>query len=146
MWFNDAWSQKGYLASNTTVILASSYLLCPLLHIIITFTITFSHLFLLLLFYTFQAAKIRSPKSNTLGCTVGWKHWNGAKHVKQGKASGVPCIAFLDQLKKISRDIFFSKWDVYKWHLSFQSASRAWSLQTRGKPTSRDDTRSAFHL
>ena len=53
------------------------------------------------------------------------------KHVKQGKASGVrpsltidvPCVASLDELKKLLGDIF-SKWDVYKWHLSFQSASR----------------------
>ena len=52
--FNDAWSQKGHSASNTTVILASSSLLhLLLLHIIITFAITFSHLFLLLIFYTF---------------------------------------------------------------------------------------------
>ena len=29
--FNDIWSQKRYLASNTTAILASSYLLCLLL-------------------------------------------------------------------------------------------------------------------
>ena len=41
--FNDAWSQKGHSASNTTVILASSSLLhLLLLHIIITFAITFS--------------------------------------------------------------------------------------------------------
>ena len=50
--FNKAWSQKGHLASNTTVILTSSYLLhLLLLHIIITFVITFSHIFLLLIFY-----------------------------------------------------------------------------------------------
>ena len=46
MLFNDAWCQKGHLASYTTVILASSYSLrLIILHIIITFTITFSHLF-----------------------------------------------------------------------------------------------------
>ena len=52
--FNDAWSENGHSASNATVILTSSYLLRQLLlHIIITFTITFSHLVLLLIFYTF---------------------------------------------------------------------------------------------
>ena len=47
MLFNYAWSQKGHLASYTTVIFATSYLLhLLLLHIIITFTNTFSRLFL----------------------------------------------------------------------------------------------------
>ena len=47
--FNDAWSHKGHSASNMTVILAQSYLLhLLLLHIIITFAITFSHLTLTL--------------------------------------------------------------------------------------------------
>ena len=49
--FNDAWSQRGHSVSNTRVVLASSYLCQLLLHIIITFTITFSHLFLLLMLY-----------------------------------------------------------------------------------------------
>ena len=54
MLFNDAWSQKGHSASNTTVIFTSSSLLhLLLLHIIIMFETTFSHLFLLLIFYTF---------------------------------------------------------------------------------------------
>ena len=49
--FNNAWSQKGHSASNMTVILASSYLLHQLLLHIITFTITFSRLFLVQIFY-----------------------------------------------------------------------------------------------
>ena len=60
--FNDAWSQKGHSASNTTVILASSSLLR---HIIITFAITFSHLFLLLIFYTFLYKFISLRKERT---------------------------------------------------------------------------------
>ena len=63
---NDAWSQKGHSASNTTVILASSSLLhLLLLHIIITFAITFSHLFLLLIFYTFLYKFISLRKERT---------------------------------------------------------------------------------
>ena len=64
--FNDAWSQKGHSASNMTVILASSSLLrLLLLHIIITFPITFSHLFLLLIFYTFLYKFISLRKERT---------------------------------------------------------------------------------
>ena len=69
MLFNDAWSQKGYLALNTTVILTSSYLLhLLLLHIIITFVITFSHMFLLLIFYAH--VMLNQQKSSKLSYDV----------------------------------------------------------------------------
>ena len=64
--FNDAWSQKGHSALNTTVILASSSLLrLLLLHIIITFATKFSHLFLLLIFYTLLHRFISLRKERT---------------------------------------------------------------------------------
>ena len=42
--FNDTWSQKGHSASNTTVILASSYLLRPLYYNYILSSHLLSHL------------------------------------------------------------------------------------------------------
>ena len=69
MLFNDAWSQKGHLASDTAVILASGYLSrLLLLHIIITFTITFLHLFLLLIFIliTMQHTRIQGDIISSL--------------------------------------------------------------------------------
>ena len=66
--FNNAWSQKGHSASNTTVILTLSYLLRPLpSHIIFTFVITFSHIFLLLIFYTFLYRFVPLRKERAYG-------------------------------------------------------------------------------